>query len=174
MCRALNYYEHFPIFISTISGCVSISKFTSLVGVPVRIASSTVGSKIYAIAAGIKRYKSIIKKEKNMHNEIMLLAKTKLNTFKVLISKALIPSYINHDELVSVNNVLWGQNAMKEEIKNSKMLWNILYKNNENYCVSCKENTVNENYSVSRTKQNTLMLVSNCAVCSKKKLRFIK
>ena len=106
MCRALNYYEHFPIFISTISGCVSISKFTSLVGVPVRIASSTVGSKIYAIAAGIKRYKSIIKKEKNMHNEIMLLAKTKLNTFKVLISKALIPSYINHDELVSVNNVL--------------------------------------------------------------------
>ena len=46
----------------------------------------------------------------------MLLAKTKLNTI-VLISKALIDSYINHDKFVSVNNVLRKYNAMKEEIK---------------------------------------------------------
>ena len=47
----------------------------------------------------------------------MLLAKTKLNTIKVLISKTLINSYINHDEFVSVNNVLIECNEMKE-IKN--------------------------------------------------------
>ena len=44
----------------------------------------------------------------------------------------------------------------------------------ETHCVSCKKNTANKNSSVRRTKQNRLMLVSNCAVCGKKKLSFIK
>ena len=42
------------------------------------------------------------------------------------------------------------------------------------YCVSCKKNTINENSSVRKTKQNRLMLLSNCAVCDKKKSTFIK
>ena len=41
------------------------------------------------------------------------------------------------------------------------------------YCGSCKKNTANKNFSA-RTKQNRLMLVSNCAICGKKKLRLIK
>ena len=48
----------------------------------------------------------------------MLLGKDKLNTIEVLISKALIDSYISHDEFVSVNNVLKEYIEMKEEIKN--------------------------------------------------------
>ena len=35
----------------------------------------------------------------------------------------------------------------------------------EKYCVSCKLNTANENSSIRRTKQNRVMLVSNCAAC---------
>ena len=50
----------------------------------------------------------------------MLLAKVKLNIIEVVISKALISSYINYDEFVSVNNVLREYNEMKEEIKNPK------------------------------------------------------
>ena len=48
----------------------------------------------------------------------MLLGKTSLNTIEVLISKALINSYVSHDECVSVNNILREYNEMKEEIKN--------------------------------------------------------
>ena len=59
---ALNYFEHFVIFISAVSGCVSISPFGSLVGIPVGITSSAVGLKIFVISSGIKKYKSIIKK----------------------------------------------------------------------------------------------------------------
>ena len=55
-----------------------------------------------------------------MHDRIVLLAKTELNTIKVLISKAVINSYINHDEFVSVNNMLREYNEMKEEIKNTE------------------------------------------------------
>ena len=94
MYRILNYYEHFLIFISAVSGCVSISVFTSLVGVPVGIASSAVGINICAITAEIKMYKSNIKKMRKKHNKIVLLAKPKVDTIEVLISKALIGSYI--------------------------------------------------------------------------------
>ena len=43
----------------------------------------------------------------------MLLAKTKLNSIKVLTSKSLIKSYISHEELVLVNNVLKQHDHMK-------------------------------------------------------------
>ena len=48
---------------------------------------------------------------------MVLLGKDKLNTIDVLISKALIDSYITDDEFVSVNNVLREDNEMKSEIK---------------------------------------------------------
>ena len=60
-----------------IIGCISISAFPSLVGILIRITSSALGLKICAIAAGIKKYKSIIKKNKKKQDKILLLAKTK-------------------------------------------------------------------------------------------------
>ena len=44
---------------------------------------------------------------------MVLLEKTKLNTVKVLISKALIDSNINHDEFVTVNSVSKEYSEMK-------------------------------------------------------------
>ena len=81
--------------------------------------SSTARLKIYAIAAGIKTYNSIIKKKNKKHDKIVLLTKNRLNT-TVLISKTLIDWYINHDKFVSENNVLREYNGMKEEIINSE------------------------------------------------------
>ena len=49
-----------------------------------------------------------------------MLAKTKLNTIEILISRALVDSYISHDKFVSINNVLEEYNDMKEAIKNLK------------------------------------------------------
>ena len=44
----------------------------------------------------------------------------------------------------------------------------------EAYCVSSKKYTTNENSNVRKTKQNRLMLLSNCSICGKKKSTFIK
>ena len=79
VCTTLNYIEHFLILASTIAGYILISTFASLIGIPIGIASSAIGLKIYAITAGIKTYKSIIKKKKKKHNQTVLLAKSKLN-----------------------------------------------------------------------------------------------
>ena len=116
-CKYLNDVNHWFILASIITGCVSISTFTSLLVVPVGILSSAKGLKICLMAAGIKKYESTIKKNKKC-DEIVLLRKAKLDIIEVLISKALIDSYINHDEFVLVNNVLREYNEIKEEIKN--------------------------------------------------------
>ena len=83
--------------------CISISDFASLIDIPIKIRSSAIGLKICAIAAGIKTFKSIIKKKKRKHDEIVFLAKSKSNEIDVLISKALIDSNISHDEFVLIN-----------------------------------------------------------------------
>ena len=120
VCTTLNYIEHFLILASTITGCISISAFASLLGIPIGITSSAIGLKIGTITASIKKYKWIIKKKKKKHDKIVLLAKSKLNSIEVLISKALIDSVISHDEFVLISNVPKEYSEMKEEIKNLK------------------------------------------------------
>ena len=61
----------------------------------------------------------------------------------------------------SVNNALREYYEMKEEIRNPQF-------SAETYCVSCKKYTTNEDTSIRKTKQNRLMLLSNCAICGKK------
>ena len=46
VCTTLNYIEHFLILASTVSGCISISAFASLLGIPIGIISSAVGLNI--------------------------------------------------------------------------------------------------------------------------------
>ena len=77
--KYLNYAEHLVVLASKITSCVLISALTTLA---VGITSSTVKVrlKICVITAGIKKYKSVIKKKKKKHNEIVLLGKAKLNT----------------------------------------------------------------------------------------------
>ena len=50
----------------------------------------------------------------------MLLAKSKLNSIEVLISKALINSDISHDEFILINHVLKEFDDLREEIKKLK------------------------------------------------------
>ena len=52
--RVLNYIENLLILVSTVTGCISISDFASLVGISIGITSSAIGLKICVITAGIK------------------------------------------------------------------------------------------------------------------------
>ena len=44
----------------------------------------------------------------------------------------------------------------------------------EMYCVTCKKNTANENLTLRKTKQNRLMLLSNCIIVGRKSQAFLK
>ena len=49
-----SYIEHLLILVSTVTGCVSISSFASLVGIPIGITSSSKELKICAIINVLK------------------------------------------------------------------------------------------------------------------------
>ena len=72
VCVTLNYIEKFLILASAVTGCISLSAFSSLLGILIGITSSAIGLKMCAIAAGIKKYKSIIKKKRKKHEKKVL------------------------------------------------------------------------------------------------------
>ena len=113
-CAILNYIEHFLVLASTITGCISISAFGSLLGISIEIMSSAVLIllRICVIAAIVKKYKSITKNR--------IVSKIYIKKIQVLISKDIIDSNISHDELVLINNVRKDYDHKKEEMKTSK------------------------------------------------------
>ena len=119
VCRVLDYIDHLAIVISIITGCVSISAFVSLVGIPIGITNSVIRLTICAITAWIKKYKSIFKKKKKKHDKRKMLAKSELNSIEFVIFKTLIDLNISHDEFVLINNALKEFYDMNEEIENS-------------------------------------------------------
>ena len=108
----MNYIEHSLILVSRVTAYVSISDFTSLIGIPVAIISCAIRLKICVRTTGINQYMSIIKKNKKKHDKIILLAKYELNSIEVFNSN------ISHDKFSLINNVLKGFDDIKEEIKN--------------------------------------------------------
>ena len=70
--KHLNYVEYLIILASTVTSCVSISAFASLVAALVAIScftSSAIEIKICAITAGIKKCNSILKNNKKKHDK---------------------------------------------------------------------------------------------------------
>ena len=63
-----------------------------------------------------------MRKKKKKHDKIRVLAKTRTNNIKVLISRALIDSYISRNVFGLTNNVLKEHDKMKEAIKKFKTL----------------------------------------------------
>ena len=64
VCRVLNCTDYLLIVTSAITGCFSISVFTSLVGILIGITSSAIQFKIGAMTVKTKKHKLIIKEEK--------------------------------------------------------------------------------------------------------------
>ena len=115
MLSTLNYIEHFLAFVFTITVCISISTFASLVDISKGIMSSTIRLNICGTTARIKKYKSIIKKKKKKHDEVVLLAKPNLDCIKSLISRPLTDSFIEHDYLLLIN-MLREYDYIKEKV----------------------------------------------------------
>ena len=118
--KTQNYIEHLLIFATTITGCISISAFASLLGIPIGITSSAIGLNICPITAGIKKYKSIIKKKNGKHGKTVLLAKSKLNSIEHITSMTSIDSNVSRDEFILINSVLKEYEDMKVEMKQLK------------------------------------------------------
>ena len=113
---AFDYIDKILIVLSATTGGVSICSFTSIVGAPVGIASASF-TLIFSLTTGIvKKLLNITRNKKKKHDKILMLAKSKLNSIKTLVSQTLIDMETNHEEFVAV---------LKEKDKYKKMKVNV-------------------------------------------------
>ena len=101
---ALDYLDKTLIVLSATSGGISIVSFTSVIGVPIGIASASF-SLVSSLTTGIiKKLLTITRNEKKINNGIVMSAKTKLNSIESLKSQALIDLKISHEEFKTIIN----------------------------------------------------------------------
>ena len=101
---AFDYIDRVLIVLSATSGGVSIISFTSIIGVPVGIASASF-TLIFSLTTGIaKKLLNITRKKKKKHDKILMLAKSKLNSVETLLSQTLIDMKISHKEFITILN----------------------------------------------------------------------
>ena len=75
-CVTLNWIEHFLVLARwTITRWISISAFASLLGISIGITDTAIGLKICAIAAGIKNFKSVMKRKEKKQDKTAVLKK---------------------------------------------------------------------------------------------------
>ena len=99
---AFDYIENTLIVLSATSGGISIIYFTSAIGIPVGIASASF-TLLFSLTTGIiKKLLKITRKKKKNHNKNAMLAKSKLNSIKTLMSQASIDVDISHEEFKTI------------------------------------------------------------------------
>ena len=115
---AFDYIDKILIVLSATTGGVSIISLTGIVGVPVGIASASF-TLIFSLTTGIiKKLLSIARNKKKNCDKIFMLAKSKLNGIKNLVSQALIDMEISHKEFVTILNERDKYEKINENLKN--------------------------------------------------------
>ena len=113
---AFDYIDKILIVLNATNRGVSICLFTSVVGAPVGIASASF-TLIFSLATEIGKKLLSITNKKKKHDKIFMLAKSKLNSIKTLISQALIDMEISHEEFVSIFKQKDKYEKMKENLR---------------------------------------------------------
>ena len=114
---AFDYIDKILIVLSATSSGVSIISFTSIVGVPVGIASASL-TLIFSLTGIVKKLLNITRNKKKKQNKILMLAKSKLNSIKTLIFQALIDLDISHEEFVTILKEKDKYEMVKENLRN--------------------------------------------------------
>ena len=106
-----------------------------------------------------------------------MLAKTKLNTIEITVSRALFDLFISLDKFVSVSNLLREYNNMNEEIKNQKSHQRFIYiyiMYNVVLLFELQEKHLKKKPKSFKGKSRKADYYIKCVVCDNKKLRVIK
>ena len=118
------YIDKILIILSVTSSRISIISFTSIIGVPGGI-TSTSFILIFSIATRIfKKLLKTTRNKKKKHDKILVLAKSKLNSIESLVSKALNDMEICHEEfIINLNEkdkYEWMKYNLRSENENKK------------------------------------------------------
>ena len=114
---SFDYFDNSLTVLSVTTGSISIASFTTVVGAPVEMASASF-SLAFSISTGIiKKLLKMTRNKKEKHNEIVILARSKLNSVESKISKALINDEITHENFMTIIIEEKKYRELKESIR---------------------------------------------------------
>ena len=90
----------------------------SFVGAPIGIARASFILMFCLTTVLIKKLLSITRNKKKKLDEILMLAKSKLNSIRALVSQALIGMEISYEELITISKEKGKYEKMKENLGN--------------------------------------------------------
>ena len=114
---SFDYFDNSLIVLSVTIGSISIASFAAVLGAPTGIVSASF-SLAFSIFTGIvkKPLKTTINKNKK-HNNVVMLARSNLNSIESKISEALINNEISHKDFMTIINEEKKYRKLKESIK---------------------------------------------------------
>ena len=119
---AFDYADKLFITLSASFGTLSIVSHATIVGIPVGIAGASV-TLIFTVTTGIvKKLLNITRKKKKKHNQIIALARSKLNIMETLISRALIDFEISHEEFLKIIYEKNNYEQIRDNIRSVKSI----------------------------------------------------
>ena len=112
-----DYFENSLIVLSVTAGSISIASFSTVIGAPVGMTSASF-SVSFSISTGIiKNLLETTRNKKKKHNNIVMLARSELNSIESKISEALINNEISHEAFTKIINEVKKYRELKESIR---------------------------------------------------------
>ena len=86
------------------TGTISIASFTTVIAAPVGIVSAIVGLTFSSFTRIVIKLLKTIRNKNKMHDKIVVLAGSKLNSIESKISETLMNSEISHEDFMAIIN----------------------------------------------------------------------
>ena len=114
---SLDYFDKSLNVLSILSGSISIASFATVIGAPAGIIGASCGLTFSITSGFVKKFLKTIRNKKKKHNEIVMLARSKLNSIESKISKALINNEISYEDFMIIINEEQKHRELKQSIR---------------------------------------------------------
>ena len=113
---SFEYFDKSLIALSVTIGSISVASFANVIGGPVWIVSASL-SLAFSISTGIiKKLLKTTRNKKKKHNNIVMLARSKLNSIENKISQALINNEVSYEDFMIFINKEKKYRKLKDSI----------------------------------------------------------
>ena len=116
---SFNYFDKF-LFFPVTSGSIAIASFVTVLGTTVGIESASI-SLTFSLSTGlVKKMVKTARNENKKYNQIVMLARSNLNSIERKISEALLNNEIRHEDFMAIINEERNYRELKESIRMMK------------------------------------------------------
>ena len=115
-----HYFDKSLIVLSVTSGSISIASFATVNGILVGITSASLSLAFSLCTGFVKKLLEATRNKRKMHNKIVMLARSKLNSIESKISEVLINKQISHEGFITIINEERNYRELKESSRMMK------------------------------------------------------